>query len=161
MPVAADALRSHLLEFIRGGSAHADAETALSDFPEEQAGVRPAASPHSCWELLEHMRLTLADLLSFCTDPAYTALQWPEEYWPGSQAPDRPGAWVASAAAFQEHVAAFEKMIEDPETDLEARIPWGDGQTILREVLLAGDHSSYHLGQIVLLRKQLGAWKDS
>ena len=159
MPVAADALRSHLLEFLRGGSAHADADTALADFPVDLAGVRPEGSPHSCWELLEHLRITLEDLLRFCTDSNYSALQWPQEYWPGSPEPGSANAWNSSVAMFKNHLAAFEKMVEDPKVELEALIPWGEGQTILREVLLAGDHTSYHLGQVVLLRKQLQAWQ--
>ncbi len=159
MAAGIDALRPHLLEFLRGGSAHVDAGTVFADFPVEFAGVRPAGSPHSPWELLEHLRLALKDLLRFCTDPQYKAPQWPEEYWPAAVEPPSPESWEASAADFQEQLRLFEALIEDPETKLEARIPWGEGQTILREVLLAGDHNSYHLGQLVLLRKQLGAWK--
>jgi hypothetical protein len=159
MAVAIDVLRPHLLEFLRGGSAHVDAETVFADFPLELAGVRPAGSPHSPWELLEHLRLTLADLVRFCTDPAYKAPQWPEEYWPSESKPQSAEAWAAAAADFQDQLRKFEQLVEDPQTDLAARIPWGDGQTILREVLLAGDHTSYHLGQMVLMRKQLGAWK--
>ncbi len=160
MTAAVEQLRPHLLEFLRGGSAHVDPQTVIADLPQQFAGARPAGSPHSCWEILEHMCLTLSDLMRFCTDPAYTAPQWPEDYWPETMEPPSPEAWAESASRFLGLLAQFERMVEDPATDLEAPIPWGEGQTILREVLLAGDHTSYHLGQLVLLRKQLGSWKE-
>ena len=153
-------LRSHLLEFLHGGSAHADPRTALADLPPAHYGLRPAEAPHSPWELLEHLRFTLHDLLDFCRNPDYVAPEWPDDYWPGSTPPADKQAWLAAVEEFMGDLAAFERMVEDPETDLESKIPWGQGQTILREVLLAIDHTSYHLGQLVLVRKQLADWKN-
>ena len=46
-------------------------------------------------------------------------------------------------------------LITNPSTDLFAPIAHGDGQTILREALLVADHNSYHLGQLILLRRIL------
>jgi hypothetical protein len=155
-----DAVRSHLLEFLRGGSAHVDPATALAGVAEKHYGAKPAGSPHSPWQLLEHLRFTLHDLLEFCTNPDYAAPAWPDDYWPGSEAPGEPTAWQSSTESFLGDLSAFEAMAEDPKTDLYAKIPWGQGQTILRELLLVIDHTSYHLGQLVLLRKQLEDWKE-
>ncbi len=159
MPTEDRVLREQLLEFLRGGSAHADVGTALDDFPAELQGVKPAGAPYTAWQLLEHVRFTLRDLLEFCTDSNYTAPKWPDAYWPGSEAPPDEATWQQSARALRQDLGAFEHLVESPASNLYARIPWGQGQTLLREVLLAGDHTSYHLGQIVMLRKQLGAWQ--
>ncbi len=153
-------LRTHLLEFLRGGSAHADARTALADLEEKHYGAKPEGAPHTPWQLLEHLRFTLHDLLEFCTNADYIAPAWPDDYWPGGEAPSGKQAWQAAVDEFLGDLATFEKLVENPETDLEAPIAWGRGQTILREVLLAIDHTSYHVGQLVLVRKQLGAWPD-
>jgi hypothetical protein len=155
-----NALRATLLEFLRGGSAHVDPRTALLSVPEPHYGVKPEGSPHTPWQLLEHLRFTLHDLLEFCTNENYSAPAWPDDYWPGGEAPADKLAWQTSAEGFLSDLAAFEEMVEDPERDLEAQIPWGQGQTFLREVLLAIDHNSYHIGQLVLVRRQLGDWQD-
>ena len=153
-------LRAHLVEFLRGGSAHVDPRTALAGLPERYYAAKPAGLPHSPWQLLEHLRFTLHDLLEFCSNPDYAAPTWPDDYWPGGDAPEGKQGWQHSVEAFLGDLAAFEALVIDPETDLETNIAWGDGQTILREVLLAIDHTSYHLGQLVLVRRELGAWQD-
>jgi uncharacterized damage-inducible protein DinB len=53
----------------------------------------------------------------------------------------------------------MEQLVLDPKTDLYAQIPWGQGQTILREALLIADHNAYHVGQLVVLRRLLGTWQ--
>jgi hypothetical protein len=154
-------LRNHLLELLRGRSAHVDLSTALKDFPKELYGVRPENAPHSGWELVEHIRFTLHDLLDFTTNAKYLEPAWPDDYWPKSPAPPSPEAWAQSTRAIKEDLKAFEELIQDPKSNLYAEIPWAkDGQTLLREILLAADHTSYHLGELVLLRRLLGAWKD-
>lgn len=155
-----NALREQLVEFLQGKGAHASTLDALKDFPSHLYSKRPAGSPHNAWQMLEHVRFTLRDLLDFCTDAKYRAPQWPDDYWPKHDAPSVPGKWAASVAALQRDLQAFQDLVRDPQTDLQRRIPWGDGQTVLHEALLAIDHTSYHIGQLVLLRKQLDAWKD-
>ncbi len=154
------ALREQLVKFLRGGEAHAELKTVLDDFPAKMRGVTPKGAPYSAWQLLEHVRLALHDLLDFSTNANYVAPEWPKDYWPKEAAPKDAAAWDRSVRAVKKDIADFEKLVGDPESNLYATIPWGDGQTILREVLLAGRHTSYHLGQIVLLRRLLGAWKD-
>jgi hypothetical protein len=150
-------LRDTLVEFLRGASAHADFDSVVEGIPAEQRGSKPEGAEHSAWQLLEHMRLALHDLYDFSTNPKYTAMKWPDEYWPKEAAPPSDEAWKASVRGVKKDIAAFEKLIGDPNTNFSATIPWGEGQTILREVLLAGQHTSYHLGQLVLLRRELGA----
>ena len=154
------ALRAQLVEFLRGGSAHADLKSVVDEFPKELRGVKPKGSPYSAWQLLEHTRIALHDLYDFSTNSHYVQPDWPGDYWPKEDAPANSAAWDASVRALKKDVADFEKLIGDPKTNFHATIPWGSGQTILREVLLAGQHTSYHLGQLVLLRRELGAWKN-
>ena len=150
-------LREQLVELIRGGSAHVDVKSAVADFPTDKHAAKPEGAPYNAWQLLWHIQFALRDLLEFCTNPKYLAPKWPDEYWPKEEEPPSKSAWDATARALQADLAAFEKMIMDPAQNMYATIPWGDGQTVLREILLAADHNSYHLGQIVLLRKLLDA----
>lgn len=160
MPTDDKLLRDQLVEFLRKGNAHVDLFSALKDFPENLYGKKPDGAPHSAWQLLEHIRFTLNDLLTFSTDPDYVAPKWPDAYWPEHAAPENAAAWKTSVKALTADLGAFEKLIQNPDSNLYARIPWGEGQTLLREALLAIDHTSYHVGQLVMVRKQLQAWKD-
>jgi hypothetical protein len=158
MPSDDKALRDHLLELLQSGSAHVDLASVVDDFPAEFAASKPKNVPYTPWQLLEHMRMTVNDLLLFSTDPKYVAPKWPDDYWPAQEAP-QPGQWDVSVKALKADLAAFGGMVRDPKANLYAKIPWGDGQTLLREVLLASQHTSYHLGEMVLIRRELGAWK--
>lgn len=160
MPDENRVIHKELLEFLDGGSAHANIDAAVKDFPARLYGEKPKGWPHSAWQLLEHIRITLHDLVEFCSNPNYQATKWPEGYWPKKDAPVSTESWDAAVKAVKKDIREFEKMLKDPNVDIYAKIPWGDGQTILREILLAGDHTSYHAGQLIMLRKQLGAWKD-
>jgi len=160
MPDQDRAIRKQLLEFLKGGNAHASIEDAVKDFPAALYAEKPKGAPHNAWQLLEHIRIALHDLLEFCTNPKYQAPKWPDGYWPKKNAPASDEAWNASVKALTNDIKEFEKLVESPDVDLYAKIPWGENQTILREILLAGDHTSYHVGQLVMLRKQLDAWKN-
>lgn len=151
-------LRAQLVELLRGGSAHADFDTCVGGIAEKHFGSKPNDTPYSAWQLLEHLRIALHDILIFSMDSHYIAPDWPGDYWPRSQAPESPEQWQTSVKAIKADLAEFEKLIQNPATNLYAKIPWGEGQTFLREVLLVADHNSYHLGQLVMLRKQLGDW---
>ena len=151
-------LRKQLIELIEGGGAHTGFVEALEKFPAELAGQRPDGAPHSLWELLEHMRIAQWDILQFSRDPDHKSPKWPDEYWPTSPEPPRVGAWATSVHSFRTDMQAMCALIADPAADLNARIPHGTGQTLLREALLLADHNSYHLGQLVLVGKMIGAW---
>jgi len=149
-------LRDHLLYLLKGGGAHADFDAAMGDWPVQLAGVKVANFPHTAWMLLEHMRLAQWDILEFSRNSKHVSPRWPEGYWPASEAPSDEKAWTASMAAFRKDLRTIELLVSDRKVDLYARIPWGDGQTILREALLVVDHNAYHLGQLVMLRKSIG-----
>jgi uncharacterized damage-inducible protein DinB len=154
-----DALRQHLLDLLRGRNAHADFDTSLTDFPSRLRGVKPPGAPHTAWQLLEHMRIAQLDILEFSRSAKHKSPAWPEGYWPKGEAPPNAAAWNNSLRSFRADLKAMAKLVADKKTDLFAKIPHGSGQTILREALLIADHNSYHLGQMVLLRRLLGTWK--
>jgi uncharacterized damage-inducible protein DinB len=139
--------------------AHSSLENVLKGLPSELRGKRPNGFAHSVWELLEHIRITQHDLLTFVQDPNYEEkLMWPKDYWPSTAAPSGDKAWNESVAAWRKDRMAFERFTTDTKQDLTAKIPRGTGQTYLRTVLVAVDHASYHLAQIVAVRQLLGAW---
>ena len=154
-----DALRAHVIELLQGGHAHASFDAAVSGFPVDQAGGKPGDAPHSGWQLLEHLRIAQWDILEFCRNPKHISPQWPEGYWPERDAPQAKQDWAQSARSFRADLKAMTELIADPANDLLAPLPYGKGQTLLREALLLADHNSYHLGQLVMLRRLLGAWK--
>lgn len=153
------ALREHLSKLLSWGDAHADFDRAVGGLAPDQRGLRPDGMPYSPWELLEHLRITQHDILDFSRNPSYAEMRWPQDYWPSSPTPPDDGAWDASIAAFHADREALQALAKDAEIDLFARIPHGDGQTYLRELLLAADHTAYHVGELVAVRRMLGAWE--
>ncbi len=152
-------LRQHLLYLLGGGGAHLSFEKAIAGLPAAARGRRPAGMPHSPWEILEHLRIAQWDILEFSRDPRHVSPDWPGGYWPRTEAAPGPAAWEKSVRSFRADLKAMQRLVADARTDLYARIPHGDGQTILREALLLADHNGYHLGQLVQVRKALGAWR--
>ena len=152
-------LRKHLLELLEGGQAHAKFDDVIKDLPAAVRGKKPAKFPHSPWMLLEHMRLAQSDILEFSRNAKHLSPKWPEGYWPKTEGPENAAAWSKSVQQFRRDSKAMQKLVANPKTDLFARIPWGDGQTILREALLLADHNAYHLGQLLDVRRLLGVWK--
>jgi hypothetical protein len=152
-------LRQHLLDLLNGGNAHASFDQAVKNLPVDLRGKRPQGAEHSPWEILEHLRIAQWDILEFSRDPKHKSPDFPSGYWPGAAAPPDDKAWDGSVHAFHKDLSDLCALVADSSTDLFARIPHGDGQTILREALLAADHNAYHLGELVLLRRLLGAWK--
>ena len=149
-------LRKHLLQLLEGSEAHITFQDAVKNFPVDKAGLRPEGSPHSAWELLEHIRIALDDILRFSTsEKGHVPLKWPDDYWPKSPAPHDEAQWKESVATIEKDLAAFLKLVKDPERDLFEPFPWGDGQTLLREALLVADHNAYHVGQLVLVRRMV------
>ncbi len=157
MPMDDSALRAHLLELLQMGHGHLKPDAALKDLPFELWGKKPAGAPHTPWQLLEHLRFTQWDILDFSRNPDYDEPSWPADYWPTHDAPADQAAVTKSLEQFRDDLKAMEALVRDPETDLFAKIPWGQGQTILREAMLVADHNAYHLGQFVLVRQLLGS----
>jgi hypothetical protein len=156
-----EALREQLIALLKGGNAHASFEDALDAFPVDARGKRPQGAPHSPWEELEHLRIAQWDILEFSRDPNHKSPKFPDGYWPKTPEPPDDAAWDRSVRAFTRDLNSLCALVADESTDLCARIPHGTGQTVLREALLAADHNAYHLGQLVLLRRMLGAWKST
>lgn len=149
-------LREHLLYLLRGGGAHVDFETVVADFPVASINERVGQVPYTAWQVLEHLRLAQWDILEFSRDAAHVSPPWPEGYWPAAGAQASADEWSASLDAFRADLRALESIVEDPAIDLYAAIPHGEGQTILREILLVADHNAYHLGVLVTLKRLLG-----
>jgi hypothetical protein len=153
-------LRDQLVALLQGGQAHAGFDATVADLAAEHRGARPKGAPHSAWQLLEHLRIAQWDILEFSRDPKHVSPKWPEGYWPKDPAPPEEKSWDESLAAFRRDNEALKDLVTDPKNDLHAPFSWGDGQTLLREALLAADHNAYHLGQLILVRRLLGAWKE-
>jgi hypothetical protein len=153
-------LRDHVLYLLRGGGAHLSFDKAVAGLPAKLRGAKPPGIPHTPWRLVEHMRLAQWDILEFSRNPRHISPEFPEGYWPKGDAPPNSKAWDTSIKEFRKDLKAMEKLVDDPDTDLFAHIPHGDGQTILREALLVADHNAYHLGQLVVIRRLLGAWSE-
>jgi hypothetical protein len=151
------AFREQLAQLLDSGHAHITFDDAVKDFPAALRGRRPAGSPHSAWELLEHLRLAQWDILEFTRDPKHVSPEFPAGYWPASAEPPSDAAWEESIAKFRADRDALIAIARDASTDLFARLPHGDSQTPLRELLLAADHNAYHLGQFMTVRKMLEA----
>ena len=152
------ALREQLARLLAWEDAHAGFDAAIGDIPPDRRGTQPAGLPYSPWQLLEHLRRTQRDILEFCRNPDYKELSWPDDYWPTTAAPPSPAAWDDSVRAFREDRQSLQQLAADPKVDLMARIPHGQGQTYLRELVLAADHAAYHIGQLVVVRRLLGVW---
>jgi len=150
-------LRKQLIDAIRGHQAHIEFDAAVKDFPPELQASKPAGVPHSAWQLLEHLRIAQNDILEFSRNPKHQSPDWPEGYWPKADAPPDGNAWARSVAAFKRDAKEFSALVNDPKTDLFQAFPHGEGQTLLREALLVASHNSYHLGQLVFLKKLLSS----
>jgi hypothetical protein len=153
------ALRAHIAKALDWEDAHVGFDKALEGLPPELRGRRPAGLPYSPWQLIEHLRLTQHDILDFCRNPQYAERDWPKDYWPPTDAPPSPAAWDESVAGFRRERDALKLLANDAALDLFAKIPHGSGQTYFRELLLIADHNAYHLGQLVTVRRLLGAWE--
>jgi hypothetical protein len=156
---AEKSLRQHLVKLLSGGDAHVEFDAAVEGLPAELRGELPPGGEHSPWELLEHLRIAQWDILEFSRNARHKSPDFPEGYWPAKAAPPSKDAWEKSVRAFRADLKAMCDLVADEKTDLFAKIPHGEGQTILREALVLADHNAYHLGQLVLVRRLLGAWK--
>lgn len=147
------ALREHLIELLEGKSAHIDLGSALSDFPLDRINENVGGSPHTAWQLLEHIRIAQWDILDFCENPNYKEMKWPDDYWPRDEGTTK--SWNRSVSHVLSDLQKMKDLVADKSSDLFNAISWGSGQTILREAMLVADHNAYHVGQLILLRRML------
>ena len=153
-------LRAELDRLLSGKGAHVDFDQAIADLPANLRGTKPHGSPHSAWELLEHLRIAQRDMLEFSRNAKHVSPKWPAGYWPASVAPPDEAAWNRSVEGFNDDLAAMRKLVADPASDLYTPFAHGEGQTLIREALQLADHNAYHIGELVSLRRVLGAWKS-
>ncbi len=155
-----DQLRAHLLELLAGGRPHRFPTRPWLGCPATPRRCEPPGVPHTPWRLVEHMRIAQWDILRFSIDPGHVSPEFPRGYWPEGDVPPDSRAWDRSVASFRADLKAIEDLVADPKSDLFTPFPHGQGQTLLREALLVADHNAYHLGQLVTIRRLLGAWPD-
>lgn len=151
--------REQLRRLLDWEDAHVGFDTAVAGIPVKLRGRQPEGAPYSAWQLLEHLRITQHDILEFCRNPRYKELNWPEDYWPSSESPPSAAAWDTSIRQFRKDRKALQQLAMNEHVDLTSRIPHGSGQTYLRELVLVADHTAYHVGELVVLRRLLGIWK--
>jgi hypothetical protein len=151
-------LREHLIKLLKGGDAHVEFDGAVRGMPAALQGRRPQGAEHSPWQVLEHLRIAQWDILEFARNPKHKSPDFPSGYWPEKPEPPSEKSWDKSADAFRSELRELCDLIAKDSTDLFAKIPHGDGQTVLRQALVAADHNAYHTGELVLLRRLLGAW---
>jgi hypothetical protein len=151
-------LREQLVRLLSWEDAHVGFDAAVAHLPAKLRGTAPEGLPYSPWQLVEHLRITQHDILDFCRNPRYQEMSWPRDYWPAGAAPPSAAAWSESIEQFRHDRSELEALARDPAIDLDARIPHGSGQTYLRELLLAADHAAYHIGELIVVRRLLGAW---
>ena len=158
--IGTEEIRKQLLALLGGGQAHVTFDEAIEGFPAEHRGTVPKGLSYSAWQILEHIRIAQRDILDFSAPPTggYQPMEWPASYWPKSPEPPSAHAWEASVATIRKDLESFEALITRPEADLYKPFRWGEGQNLLREALLLADHNSYHLGELVVLRRLLGVW---
>ncbi len=153
-------LQKQLVALLEGGQAHVTFDDAVKDFPAEKRGVVVEGLPYSAWQILEHIRITQRDILEFSSPPTggYQPMEWPADYWPKTAEPPSEHAWNAAIEAIRKDLKVFIGLISKPGVDLYKPFRWGEGQNLLREAMLIADHTSYHLGEFVILRRLLGIW---
>jgi hypothetical protein len=155
-------LRSELEMLLDGGQAHATFAAAVADFPSQLRGVVPEDLPYSAWQIVEHMRIAQRDILDFSrnSDGLYVSRKWPDSYWPDSPEPPNGHAWQSAIHEIGDDRKAFEALLTDAsDADLTMPFTWGDGQNLLHEAFLVAAHMSYHTGELIVVRRLLGAWK--
>jgi hypothetical protein len=152
-------LRRELIAALQGGNAHARFEDVVGKFPVRLRGEK-GGLPYSAWQLLEHIRIAQNDILRFSTnhDGSYRERSFPDDYWPESASPSKSGSWEKSVASVLADRDSMIQLVGDPQNNLVAAFPWGDGQNLLRETILVIDHNAYHIAELVTLRRLLGIW---
>lgn len=151
-------LREQLLSLLRSQNAHMSFDEAVADFPMDQINTRIPNGSYTPWHILEHLRLTQRDILVFMTDPDYEEPKWPDDYWPAKDANATPDEWEQTIAGFRTDLAELERLVQDESFDLEKEVPWGNGQTHVREFMLVADHNAYHVGEFGVLRQVMQTW---
>ena len=150
-----EAVRKHVLYLLQGGGAHLSFDDFVNGFPPDLCNRQIDGLPYTAWQVLEHMRRAQSDILEFSRDPSHVSPEFPKGYWPNPDDLGTPELWQRSVKAFRKDLKEMEALVEDTSSNLYAKIPHGDGQTLLREALLTADHNAYHLGVLTVMSRIL------
>ena len=153
-----NALRRELIRLLDGLDARMPFDEAVADFPDEAMNLRAPNVEYTPWHIIEHIRLTQADILEYVQGEGYVEKTWPDEYWPPRDAVATRARWETSIEGFRSDVEALKSIVRDPARDLNAVLPDTPGHTLLREVRIVGDHNAYHIGEFAALRQVMGTW---
>ncbi|MFD2569056.1 DinB family protein [Spirosoma soli] len=154
------AVREQLVALLTGSNAHQSFDTAIKNLPASLRGVKPEKLPYSIWQLVDHIRIAQWDILEFSRDDTHQSPPWPAGYWPTEVAPADDMVWDNAVEQIRQDRDAFVALLNDLERDLYAPFAYGDGQNLLREALLIADHTAYHVGEIIIVRRLLNAWES-
>ena len=146
-------LREHIVSLLSGGNAHITFDDFLKDFPVDKCGERIEGIPYTAWQVIEHMRIAQWDILEFSRDAKHVSPKWPKGYWPAVDQVGNESLWNETVEKFRKDLQQMQDLVNDPGTDLLAKIPHGSGQTILREALLVADHNANHLGALIVMAR--------
>lgn len=153
-----DVLRKRLLDFLDGKGAHMSFNDAIASFPVKHINTKPPRVTYTFWHLIEHIRITQWDILDFIENPSYKYIDWPDNYWPKKDEKATKKEWDKTVMSYNKDLRKLKKIVKDPKTNLYKKIPWGEGQDILREILVVADHTAYHIGELGILRQIVGTW---
>lgn len=148
-------LRQQLVKHLEGGEAFVPVDDIVDKMPFEKLGIIPKNLPYSFWQQFYHLRYAQYDILDFCRNPNYAPVKWPDDYWPDEPAPKNRQEWQETIDAYFSERAEMAELITNPANDLTKPIPHGEGQTLLREVLLIIEHTAYHTGQMLVILRLL------
>ena len=154
-------IREQLIELLKGEHAHMPLREAAKNFPEEFMNTAFLNGTYSAWGLLEHIRITQWDILDFISNAKYKEISWPNDYWPPEGQKATKMDWEKTIKQFEKDNIALQKLVKNPKTDLYAKIPHGDGQTIFREIMVVGNHNSYHIGEFAIMRQAMDTWEKN
>lgn len=152
-------LLDELVFLLQKGNAHVSFNEAIKNIPFEDLSKKPGNLPYSIWQIIGHIRITQKDILDFSANKNYKELNWPDDYWPNADAPKTEDEWKGCIKKISDDLDEFIQLLKNSD-DIYKPFEHGSGQTLLREALLIADHTSHHTGEIIVLRRLLGNWKN-
>ena len=153
-----EVLRENLLLLLTGETARMSFDDAVADFPMARINETFPNADYTPWHLLEHIRRAQEDILDFIKNPNYQEREWPKDYWPAKGEKTTAAGWKKTVDSWRRDFKELEDMVKDPSNDLYHKIPWGDGQTFLVEMVTVSNHNAFHTGEFAIMRQAMGTW---
>lgn len=150
-------LRDKVIATVTGAGAHVAAAVALEGLTAAQARRRPSKKLATIWEELGHVVFWQEFILETVRGgqpqpPPTAAGGWPA--MPSGRGAGK--AWEALKRRFTTSLAEIQMIAR--ENNLEDHVGQDKKSTLGEQLLMLGHHNSYHFGQIVSLRRLIGAW---